>query len=543
MFCRKCGEQLPDTASFCSNCGNACVKPILPVQEAAPEASLVVEPIPVEIPEEVPAQEVVAVAEETAAEEVVAVAEEAPAEENVAVAEEAPAEEIAAVVEETSVEEVAEEVPAEDAEVAAEEVTEEVTEEVAAEEIVEQEEIPAEVVEEAPVEAVVQEEPVQQIPVEIPVPQAAPAQPAPQQGNKIKKRPCFGVRFLMQLLSLILCLTLVVTLVVGVLVMDLRRLTSSGGLKTIIDGVLFSDKKASASVQELPPAAPQISNGYGVLTMGNTTLYMEEYEPDTDEIAGMESVDELIDWLYEELKENVEDVDFSKSEFKEFVNTSTVGDYLSEKMAGFAEDVLNGTTNTDITTDEVMNLLEENERQLKKDLGVELSASDKRELRKSLNEEIEEADLVNNLRESVSEEVNDALEESAGIDLATMQSYVRALNSNAVLFVMLGVILLLMGLLLLLNFYNLGAGLTWSASAGLLVGLIMSLPLMLLEPLMGIMFPDGDGALVANVVPAVADAFAPIHYGLLGISFVLLVGSIVIRCISRKRRRMQRLAA
>ena len=64
MFCRKCGEQLPDTASFCSNCGNACVQPILPVQEAAPEASPVVEPIPVEIPEEVPAQEVVEVAEE-----------------------------------------------------------------------------------------------------------------------------------------------------------------------------------------------------------------------------------------------------------------------------------------------------------------------------------------------------------------------------------------------------------------------------------------------------------------------------------------------
>ena len=528
MFCRKCGEQLPDEASFCSNCGEACVKPILPVQEAEPE----LDPIPVMIVPEVAAQEVI---EEAPVEEVPEVIEEAPVEEVPEVIEEAPVEEVPEVIEEAPVEEVPEVVE----EAPVEEVPE-VIEEAPVEEIPQViEEAP---VEEAPAEVVAEEVPVQQIPAE-PVHVAEPVQPAPKKAKKIKKRPCFGVRFLMQFLSLILCLVMIVSLLGCVVVMDARRLTTGNGLKVIIDGVMFGGKNSSAAVEQLPPAAPQIQDGYGVVSLGNTTLYMEEVVVDPDDLSGMESMDELLDWLYEELLDSVDDVDFSKSQFKDFVNESTVGDFLSDKMAGFAEDVLHGTTNTQITTDEVMNLLEENERLLKKDLGVELTAKDKQELRKNLEEEIEEKDLVNTLRETVSEEVNNALAESAGIDLATMQSYVRTLNSNGVLFVMLGLILLLMGLLLLTNFYNLGAGLTWSASAGLFVGLIMSLPLLLIDPIMSAVLPGGNDAVVSTVIPAVAKAFGPVHYGLLGVSFVLLVVSIVIRCISRKHRRMQLLAA
>ena len=516
MFCRKCGEQLPDEASFCSNCGEACVKPILPVQEAAPE----LDPIPVmivpevaapEVIEEVPVEEIPEVIEEVPVEEIPEVIEETPVEEIPEVIEEAPVEEIPEVIEETPVEEIPQAI----------------------------EEAP---VEEAPAEVVAEEVPVQQIPAE-PVHVAEPVQPAPKKAKKIKKRPCFGVRFLMQFLSLILCLVLIVTLVVGVVVMDARRLTSGDGLKVIIDGVMFGGKHSSAAVEQLPPAAPQIQDGYGVVSLGNTTLYMEEVIVDTDAIGSMESMDELIDWLYDELTKSVDDVDFSKSQFKDFVEESTVGEYLSDKMAGFAEDVLHGTANTQITTDEVMDLLEENERLLKKDLGVELTAKDKQELRKNLKEEIEDKELVKTLRDSVSEELNSALQESAGMDLESMQSFVRDLNSDGVLLVMLGAILLLMGLLLLTNFYNLGAGLTWSASAGLFVGLIVSLPLMLLDPIMDAMLSGGNDAVVSTIVPAVAKAFSPIHYGLLGISFMLLAGSIVIRCISRKRRRMQLAAA
>lgn len=484
MFCRKCGQKLMDSAAFCSNCGTACITPAQmdaqqPEMEVPPVEELIAQPMGQEIFEEIPVQEPVEMAEESVDQE--------------------PAE----TVEEMTVQ---------------------------AEPVWQPEAEPVWYPEAEPVwypEA----EPVWE-------PQAAPVYQPPQPEKppvKRKKRPSLGVRFVMQLLSFLLCLVLVATLVAGVAVMDLRRLTSSDGLKKVLDEVLF---KTSAE-----HTTSQIPNGYSVMHMSDIDIDIDDVPGDIlGGGNGEENMDALVEWLYDALTENMEDVQFTEEDLAKFVEESTVGDYLSEKLAGFAEDVLNGTENTEITSDEIMDLLEENERELKQELNVELSAEDKRQLKKDLEQIVEEEDLNNTIRQTVSEEVDATMQESLGVDLDTIQTAIRTITSTWVLLALLGVILLLIGLLLLVNYYNLGAGLTWSASAGLLVGLVVALPLLLRNVLIELLIPEGGGGIL-SIINAFASALTPIHYGLLIISFVLLVGSIVIRCISRSRRKRQILAA
>lgn len=503
MFCRNCGKQLPDHAAFCSGCGTPCKRPdpapvIEPQEPVAPEAE-------VELPviQQEPAQD--------------AVLQEMPAEQ--------PVEEVA----EVSAEQPQEEIVEAHAEQLQEAVTEEPAEQPREEAVEAPVEQPQEEIQEAPA-APVQE--AVQLPVAQPAPVAVPQKV--KKPRKQKKRPPFAVRMLMKILSFILCLVLFASLLVTVAVADLRQMISADGIKRVLDAFL-SDSMPSAEYV-VPPTAPQNQAGYGVVNMADVDIDIDDIP---DDILGggngEENVNALVDWLYEELTKSADsEVKFTKNEFHSFVAESTVTDYISEKLAGYADDFINGTEETNITTEEIMVLLEENERELKSHLNVELTEEKKQDIQKQVNKMVEEEDINTTIREKVNTAVEGALQESLGMELETVRRILQIITSDLVFVICITLCVVLMGLLCLVNFYNVGAGLTWGAMTTLLTGVLVAAPLLALQFasdwILGLVPDLGKGI---DLVNSFTSALAPIHYGVLIAGAALLVLSIVWRIVAK----------
>lgn len=352
-----------------------------------------------------------------------------------------------------------------------------------------------------------------------------------------KERPPMVLRALAQMFCFFLCLMLVVALLASVMVLDLRRLTSTEGLETLIHAV-FSGAGVGSS-QNAPaqiPAAPQASADFAVVALSGYDIDVDDIPQDI--LAGgnsQENMDSLVDWIYEALREGMgEELPFTEEDLQEFVNESNVSDYVSEKLAGFAEDFIQGTENTTITSEELMQLLEDNEHLLEEKLNFTLTEETRQDIHNNLTELVDEQDLSGTIRDSVNEAMDEALQESMGVDLATAQEAIRQITSDKTLWSLLGICLALIALLCGLNYYNLGAGFTWSSAAGILVGWLVCLPLMTMDLIWEAMVEaEPEMAEMVGSLDAFVAPIAPIHYGLFYGSLVVFVLSIVWRIVAR----------
>lgn len=387
----------------------------------------------------------------------------------------------------------------------------------------------------------------------------APAAPAKKEKKakekkvkeyKPRRKPHIVLRIGLQLLSFVLCLVLSVSLVATVLLADLNHIMSAGGMKQLVNAILTP---ASAPYRSAP-------------VMGAAGVYREEAKPDDsftvpgdldisdipeDILVGgntEENMDSLVDWIYEQVSQNMEgEVPLSKEEFSEFISDSTISDYMAEKLAGYAEDFINGTQNTVITNEEVQQLLEENMALIEEKFDVQLSEEDKKELTVSMEQLLEKHDINTVIRDQVFTAVEDTINQSASVTGMTweqLQPKLQALCSDTTLYTALGICGVLMLLLCLLNFYNVPAGLTWIAVPSIIIGTILTVPMLLLPTLLPLI---GDAGAAAGALLQVVNSFVsvllPFHGAVLLLGFVLLIISIAWRIIRANIDRKRRMAA
>ena len=165
---------------------------------------------------------------------------------------------------------------------------------------------------------------------------------------------------------------------------------------------------------------------------------------------------------------------------------------------------------------------------------MKLTEEQRETLRKELVEAVDEQNLSGTIRDSVNEAMDDALQESLGMDVDTAREMIRQVTSNRTLLTLLGICLLLIALLCGLNFYNLGAGFTWSSAAGMLVGWVVCLPLWAMDAIWNVlveMAPEMAG--MVGSVEAFVAPIAPIHYGLFYGSVTVFILSVVWRIAAR----------
>ena len=384
------------------------------------------------------------------------------------------------------------------------------------------------------------------------------------------KQPSPGLRVLLQMATFLVCLLLTTSLIVTSVLVDLRLLTSSGGIKTILTGLMNP-----TTSQSTPPAVGALGvarlkdsmdfsdaenvtvddngdiwvNGELVGNLNDPAIKDEIQLPENIEIPShlldindtVGSVNAIVEYIYDMVADYFgEELPVTLEQVQTFVQQSTVMDFLSAKIAAFAEDILGGTQNTTITTSEIMQLVEANQQLAEETFNIVITDEMKQELETQVAQAVEGENGIN---QTIHTEIQKALDQPlslpvTGMENASMGDLVAILNriiQLPVLLSALAVVLILVAAVLLLHYYDMAAGLCRVAITVLTVSIPLALPVILLQfapQTLQAIIPDASAMQAAT---SVVGAIAPMHYGLLISGVVLLAGSIVWSCLRRPK--------
>lgn len=414
--------------------------------------------------------------------------------------------------------------------------------------------------------------------------------------KKTKREIPGFIRFLLGIISFALCLSLFLTTFVTILVGDLGLLTSKAGLRQLIKDLLFT---TSAPAARPAPAPAGMTLGGGTVRLDDTTTIggnavnggsivigdmgldlsgLDLGDINFEEILSQESnlSQELADAIYEiATSQSPEEVPFTKEDIEEFIEESTIPEFLSDKAAGLVSDALLGEETTSITIEEVMTVIEENKQLIEETFEFEIPQEAVDEIENTLTETFKEEDIATTIRTEINKGMG-LLESPAplpgspeadipdskpgatvdkgplanipdenfqsGLDLilALISGQVTALSvpqyitllrfviSAPVLIGLIAACLLLIGLLFLTNWGRPGSAMIWAGVPVFIAGGLTSLPAALGD-LLASMLP-------INIAP-IANLLLYISAGVSVFGLVLIIAGIIIGSNMKKARR------
>jgi len=198
----------------------------------------------------------------------------------------------------------------------------------------------------------------------------------------------FG-KFCLGVLSGILCVCLVLAMLVTVLVADVRIVTSKDNLNTLITGYLTGYKM---------PHRQNVPAGAGVLAGGKMAPVKNFDDAETGfDMGAMADGSFLVDFVYGMLQEQSGgELGVSREEVESFVEESTLDDFLAEKGASLVSDFITGENTTTISTEEIVQQLEQNAALLEQTFGVAVDETVIQQVKTS----IEESGVVEKIQEN-----------------------------------------------------------------------------------------------------------------------------------------------
>lgn len=269
----------------------------------------------------------------------------------------------------------------------------------------------------------------------------------------------------------------------------------------------------------------------------------------TDGVAGA-----LVDWAYDYVQEQFGgELGISKEQIQNFVQNSTVKDFVAEKAAGLVQDFYSGENNTTITVEEITGLIEENAGILEEQFGLvvdqeALEIVDQVIEESGFLEPIEEEGLMGYIQQSMGGMTpeGDSPAGTPGIpggnqmmeDMQAMQEamqIIRDVTSYTALAILAGVLAFLMLLLFFVN-GGISAMLSQTGVILTLTGLIFSAPAIVCQtqPLLLMSMLD---PMIASVVISVFTATAWVNYTVLGTGVAMIVAAIVIKIVKNTKKK------
>ncbi len=239
----------------------------------------------------------------------------------------------------------------------------------------------------------------------------------------------------------------------------------------------------------------------------------------------------LVDWAYNTVNQMFGgQMTISREDVKAFIQDSTITDFLADKVSGYTSDILNGTSDTIITAEDVMNLVKENQQLLRDKFNVEITQEQMQVIQDNVTAAIGDGEKLNaTIQESIKNVVENQEPVVGDLNVQDILNLLAQITSRKMMTAMLAACAVLVLLLLALNFYNLPAGLGWAGFACMVSGGLLSLLVALVPDVLNMMPADMAG--VAPVIESFAALFAPLHNTVLCVGVVLLVGSIVWRIV------------
>lgn len=343
---------------------------------------------------------------------------------------------------------------------------------------------------------------------------------------KCKKELSPGVRVLLQVLSVLLCLCLCASLTATALILDFRLVTSEDTIHEIAGSLLA----APARSRHIPLTA----------AIGGLRLA----EPAD---GNAQTQQKLVGWLYDTLKEqHGEELLVTREQMQSFLDQSTTKEYLTDKIASYMSDFINGTDTTTITTDELNWLIEETNAAIEAELGIKMDNA-AREQVLSFAEEV-------NIGEVIRTEVIEGVEnltipggsplfpgntpaQPNGMNSAQGGSYtvgalmadVRILTSTTALIICIAISILLMAALFFTNRMRLSGTLCCVGIPMTVTGGLLALATAALK-IVPSLLPDSVG----NAVAVLARTVAPAHYTMLGLGIAAVIGAIAAKALRKK---------
>lgn len=361
---------------------------------------------------------------------------------------------------------------------------------------------------------------------------------------KIKKPPV-AVRVLLGIVSFILCLALFCTTVVTMVVTDLKVLTSKDGVQTIITQLVFAGSQKKAPMYHFQAA-------------GVGGVRLDDAEISEGALPEGGSADFIVDFLYDYLSQEFgEELNISKEEVGALLEDSTIPEFVTDKMSSMVSDIITGESTTEITKDEILDLVEENKQIIEDVIGQELP----QEVIDQIADVVEENNVVETVKEAV--EIQLGLKPSFGESedgevsarptikenviqgvlsgentfddvmnggIPTLLALFREITSTTVILSLLGLCLALIGLLFASNYWKphaalLGTGITLMLAA---------LPFVIVTVAIHVVPVLFELPLI-RIVPMIIKVMIPVTFGVFGGGIAMLIGSIVWGSLRKKK--------
>lgn len=355
------------------------------------------------------------------------------------------------------------------------------------------------------------------------------------------KKPHVVIRILLGIISVVLCIALFVGIFTAMVIGNIRVLTNKDNLQTFISEILFATPKKHAPVI--------LRQGVGV---GGVKL--DEADAEMDGTQQM-----IVDYVYDMLKDQFGDeLPVSEEKVEELLSESTVPEFLSEKMASIMSDVLTGETTTTITSEEVVELIQENSELIQDTFGVEIT----QEHLDAVSEWVEEADITNTVQQVVQgnlglKDPETGRPEEGGValapemqgsvlqgmvsgqvsvdsilngDIQTILAVFREITSVNILLTILGACAVLVVLLFLVNYWKPYAAVRCVGITAMIAALPFLIPTVLVLAVPA-MFAEPGLSIVALVLRLTSVVCIGLFVG----GVVLLAGSIVWGTLAKKK--------
>lgn len=365
------------------------------------------------------------------------------------------------------------------------------------------------------------------------------------------KRLSPGVRFLLGFITFLLCVALFVTTVAGIVVSNVVQILSSQeNLENLLRQVLFVDMQHPVSTRNAPLGNAPALRQLPVKTLAPADIRFSEQQTATS----------MVEWIYEALAEDFGDeLQVSLETVKEFVERSTLDDFLVEKGAALLNDVYTGNSTVTLGADEIKTKIEENAALIEEYFGVPVDMQVVQDVTTIIEENeyverIEEEGIVNiilNPQGSSSggaDSDTDGMENPDSIDTQQIQQAIetaRMVLSAQTVLICVGAIVLLLVLILVVNMKQIWVGMNKAGITLMLAALpFVAVTVAVWAIPVGFSTQLGVPAMAEVLVREIVNINSVICIGVFAFGLALLIAGIVTYCIVRgKRKKAAALAA
>ena len=369
--------------------------------------------------------------------------------------------------------------------------------------------------------------------------------------NKLPK-PNFGIRFL----SFLLCLLLFGSMLSGIIIADLRIITTKDNTSKIIRESLFTTYTARPALHHTATG-----NGHGVMRTTQTRYAM----PKLDDFQQIEDTgimtDVLVEFFYESMTEQYGELPVTLEDVEQFIEESTLQDEIADISASLISDMITGENTTVIDAERITNIVMDNAELIEEYFEVEMDEEAVSQMAEAITDneviaQIQEQGIAKVLMDSLSGNSNMAPEDentpnsdgnnNVGIpggdtmsDISTLAQTletIRTALSASTMYACFGAALVWVVLLVLLN-----RKWIWYALRRIGVTLIFS-SLPMLIPTILVMNTNGVVYAMLSVIPMVGPAVtliatmtAPVCIGVAAAGLACIIAAIVLKVLAKKR--------